>query len=674
MAIKLADVLLYLGTDQTGLDKGLNEAKGKTNSWAGNVANVATNALGNVVLGAATAAATAVVSIGTAAFDVSKQTEGAAASIAASLNIPREEAEAFADVAKRVYGNNFAGSVTEAGEAVMETTRLLKLAADDPALKTITEKALALKDSFDVEVNESVSAAKTLMENFGLSSDEAFDMIAKGYQKGLDRSGDFLDSVNEYSVQFSNGGATAQEFFGIMESGLQGGMLGTDKAADAFKEFRVRILDGSTTTADALTQIGLNAEDITAQIDSGSMTITDAWNLVIGKLKETEDQSILMQAGVGLIGTQFEDLGQEAVLAMSITSDAFADAGGAADALNKRYETLGDGVQAIWRRLVVSVSPLTDKLLDMANAAIPHLMAAFDRFDSDVLPGLLAFGATVSSVVSAVMGFFQQLGTAVDTNGTGRFAFLKDWVDTNLPLIRNLFETILGAIQRFWETNGQAIMTIVTNTFSTVFTIIDTALKTVLDLVTLVLQLLTGDFDGAAKTLLGIIDRLWETIKTIFGNALENVRALVLGIDWADLGMNMILGIANGIKGAASFMASAAVEAAQRAFDAAAEWLQLGSPSKRAEDELGEPTGEGFGIGLKKKIGAVAADVQVGLNSLFGSLAAPAPVASANAVGGGGPRMEITINNTFNGPADEAAVRRGTESGIVSAMRNLGLR
>lgn len=672
MSIKLADVLLYLGVDADELDDGLGKAKTKTESWAGNLAATTGKVLSGVVLGAATAAAGAVTAIGVAALDVSRETELAAANIAASLNLPREEAAKFAEVARQIYGNNFADSVTEAGDAVAEVTRQLKLAADDPSLQTITEKAFALKDSFDVEVGESVSTAKTLMENFGLSADEAFDMIAAGYQRGLNRSDDFIDTINEYSVQFGNGGASAQEFFSIMESGLQGGMLGTDKAADAFKEFRVRILDGSKTTATALEQIGLSADDITAQIDSGAMTIADAWNLVIGKLKETEDQSVLMQAGVGLIGTQFEDLGQEAVLAMTITNDAFANAAGAADSLNAKYETFGQGASAVWRRLVVSVSPLTDKLLEMANDAIPYLMAGFDRFDKQVLPGLISFGDTVAGVVRTVVGFFQQLGGSVD-GGTDRFAFFKAWLDENMPLVRSLVENVLNAIRGFWEANGEAIMTIVSNTFEIVFAVIDTALKTIMDLVTVVLQLLNGDFEGAAETWIDIFARLWDLLITIFDNQLENLRAFVMGIDWGGLGWNIIMGIVNGIKGAAHFMAEAAVEAARRAFNAAKEWLQIGSPSKRAEDELGEPTGEGFARGWQRKIGAMAADVQGGLQNFFAGAATALQPAGTMAAAGAGP-ITITIHNTFNGAADEATVRRGTESGIVSAMRNLGLR
>ena len=672
MAVKLADVLLYLGVDADDLDDGLGKAENKTKSWAGRVAGTAGKVLGGVVVGAAAAAATAVTTIGVAAFNVSRETEKAAAAMAGSLNVPREEAERFAEVARRVYGNNFADSVGDAGDAVTAVVRTLKLAADDPSLQTITEKALALRDSFGEDVGESVSTAKTLMDNFGISADQAFDLITAGFQRGLNRSDDFLDTINEYSVQFGNGGASAQEFFSIMESGLQGGMLGTDKAADAFKEFRVRILDGSKTTADGLAQLGLNVDDVTAAIDSGSMTITDAWNLVIGKLKETEDQSTLMQAGVALIGTQFEDLGQEAVLAMEITSDAFADAEGAADSLNKRYETLGDGAAAVWRRLIVTVSPLTDKILDMANDAIPYLMQGFDRFDQQVMPALMQFGDLVGNVVTSVRGFFTSLGETIDSAGTGRFAFLKEWIDTNLPLVQNLIQTILDNVQRFWETNGEAIMAIVTNTFDTVFTIVDNALKTVLDLVTLILQLLNGDFEGAGVTLVNIVTRIWDTLQTVIGNQLANIRELILNIDWADLGKQMIYGIGRGIAGAAQFLASAATEAAQRAFNAAKDWLGIQSPSRRAAEEIGEPFSEGIGAGITRKLTDVAQDVQVGLRGLIGEI--PQPQFAGAAAAGAGTAINVTVNQTFNGPADEDTVRRGAQDGILSAMRNLGLR
>lgn len=382
--MKLADAIVYLATDDKGLVAGLGAAKEKTASWASGLGGTVSKLMGGAALVGATALAGAVTSIGVGAFNVSSELRTASADMAASLGLPLEEAEKFGDAIKKVYGNNFGDSIGEVGAAVTEVTKQLQLAANDPSLVKITEKAFALKDSFNTEVNESVSAAKTLMENFGLSSDQAFDFIAAGYQKGLDRSGDFLDTINEYSTQFANGGASASQFFSLLDTGLQGGALGTDKAADAFKEFRLRIQDGSETTANGLKLLGLNANQITRKLADGTMTVADAWIMVTDALKNTDDATIRMQAGAAVLGTQYEDLGDSFVNSISLTSTSLEDLSGATDKLQEKYKTFGSFFTGLWRRTTVAVSPLTDALLDVGNAALPTIEAAFSAIETKI--------------------------------------------------------------------------------------------------------------------------------------------------------------------------------------------------------------------------------------------------------------------------------------------------
>ena len=60
--------------------------------------------------------------------------------------------------------------------------------------------------TFDFDVAESTRAATQLMQKFGLSSDEAYNLIAQGAQNGLNKNGDLLDVINEYSNQYSQAG------------------------------------------------------------------------------------------------------------------------------------------------------------------------------------------------------------------------------------------------------------------------------------------------------------------------------------------------------------------------------------------------------------------------------------------------------------------------------------
>jgi hypothetical protein len=168
------------------------------------------------------------------------------------------------------------------------------------------------------------------------------------------------------------------------------------------------------------------------------------------------------------------------------------------------------------------------------------------------------------------------------------------------------------------------------------------------------------------------VTRIWDGVKDVFGIGLDTLWSMVVDVDWGWLGMEMIMGIANGLSGAAQFLASAAVEAAQRAFDAAKGWLGIQSPSKRAADEIGKPFSEGIGVGITQQLGRVAQDVQIGLNGLIGEI--PQPQFAGPSAGSGTGGYTITVNQTFNGPANEDDVRRGSQAGILDAMRNLGLR
>ena len=84
----------------------------------GNTARVAAKA---VAIGAAAGAA-ALATVTAAAFNVSNETQKAAKNIETQLGTTTEEAKRLADVARNVYGNNFAGSVGEASDCLLYTS------------------------------------------------------------------------------------------------------------------------------------------------------------------------------------------------------------------------------------------------------------------------------------------------------------------------------------------------------------------------------------------------------------------------------------------------------------------------------------------------------------------------------------------------------------------------
>ncbi|MBK8434519.1 MAG: hypothetical protein IPL28_25925 [Chloroflexi bacterium] len=126
------------------------------------------------------------VAVGGAAFGMANDVQAATALVQGQLGLGAEEAEAYGDVIKDVYGANFGESVaavgTAVGEVSLQLARLGEVSTD--VVEGATVNAFRLADAYGVGVTESTSAAVALMDEFGLSQQQAFDFLTTGLSAG----------------------------------------------------------------------------------------------------------------------------------------------------------------------------------------------------------------------------------------------------------------------------------------------------------------------------------------------------------------------------------------------------------------------------------------------------------------------------------------------------------
>lgn len=446
MAFTLGQALVYLGADKEKLKADLAGAKSDVSSWASGVAStVGTVMTGAVVAGAGIAVA-GVAAIGKAAFGVAEDTKNAANIMVGEFDITAEEAKRTAEIGSQVWGNNFAGSIEDAARAVGLVNQQMG-EMDDAGLKRSAENAIRLRDAFGIETEEGVSTAKTLMDEFGLSADQAFDFIAAGQQKGLNRSGDFLDTITEYSTQFSEAGANAGQFFSFLESGLAGGMLGTDKAADLFKEFRLRILDGSDATAAALERI--NLDHLYGELEDGQITVAEAFEQVNAALANTDDAAARLQIGAALMGTQFEDMGDDAVAALSLVGTSLDDLAGATDVIDQRYNSWPEMWEGLKRRTVLAIRPIGDALLNIANVVWPYIESAITRGIEIITPVFEKVGQIVENFFARIQNGMSPLDSfkAAIAETMSRFGVAGDKINPAIRAVEEWISRIRNGIQ-----------------------------------------------------------------------------------------------------------------------------------------------------------------------------------------------------------------------------------
>ena len=311
--------------------------------------------------------------------DLGGEWQTATNQVAASTGAAGKELEGLRDVMEDVYAANYGDSVADVGDAVAMVNRNMAN-LDQNGLTAATEGALALRDAFEYDVEESTRAAEAIRKNFGASAEDAFSLIAAGAQNGLDYSGELIDTINEYSSQFAKLGFDADGMFNILQAGADGTAWNLDKVGDAIKEFSIRAIDGSDTTVEAFTSLGYNAEELMATFAAGGEGANDAFFDVLDTLMAVDDQVERDALGVALFGTQWEDLGVEAMEAMANASQAAYDTGDALEQINQvKYNDLDSAIQGIGRQIEVALLPAADAMYQSLMSNMPEISAAIEE-------------------------------------------------------------------------------------------------------------------------------------------------------------------------------------------------------------------------------------------------------------------------------------------------------
>ena len=289
--------------------------------------------------------------------------------IAAATNASAEEVNKLRSIVEQIYGDNFGEGFEDIADSISKIKQNLG-ELDDKELVKVTESAYALKDVFDYDIAESSRAVKAMMENFGVSASEAYDYIARGAQNGLDYSGELLDNISEYSVQFKKMGLSASDMFKIFANGSENSAWNLDKIGDSVKELAIRVIDGSDTTKQGFEALGLDADNMAKKFAAGSDSARAAFQEVITALAGMNDPIAQNTAGINLMGTMWEDMGAEAVLALGDISDSAFDCAGAMDAIKDvNYSSLNNSLENVQRQIDLLIEPIGESLIPVLDEA-----------------------------------------------------------------------------------------------------------------------------------------------------------------------------------------------------------------------------------------------------------------------------------------------------------------
>lgn len=242
----------------------------------------------------------------------------------------------------------FAKLTKEINKNRKETALLTK--ETGAALDNITAKIRATSKVFEKDYNEVLRAANAVSQQLGISMTESMDEINEAMSRGLDINGEYLETISEYSPFMKQAGIDFRQFNVLIQKQVTEGIF-SDKGIDAIKEAVISIQEMTPPTKDAIEAIGLSADQITKDIQSGATTYFEVIQEIGVKTREALDPRIKGQVLADIFRGAGEDAGDYA-LTLDGVGTSFAELTEDQEAFVKSQQALLESSEELNQELI----------------------------------------------------------------------------------------------------------------------------------------------------------------------------------------------------------------------------------------------------------------------------------------------------------------------------------
>lgn len=301
----------------------------------------------------------------------------------------------------------------------------------------------------------------------------------------------------------------------------------------------------------AINALEFGSDAIDGLVESGTSLIGSVVEVLADRLPE------LLSAGLQLA----DKLGE---VMMNLDLSGITDFG------LKVVDQIATGIAENLPALAERSAEINSTILKKIVEQLPKIASAGIDILTTLANGILK---TLPSLIPVAVDLIQTVLRTITNN-------LPQLLSKGIDMVLSIVNGIVDMLPSIVSAAGELLTTFLMEIASNLPALLQQGLELVAKLVEGLLKALPKVFDAAGK--------LWDEIK-------RSVKS----IDWAQLGRDLVQGIANGIKNGAQAVANAAKEAARSALNSAKRLLGIASPSKVMRDEVGKWIPAGMAVGIE---------------------------------------------------------------------------
>ena len=373
---------------------------------------------------------------------------------------------AFSEITKLIKGLfELEGQWSKLRGEIQQTSDLQGESLDQAAIR-----AEAIANTFGQTNTEVFANAKTLVKNFGVSYEEAFDIVEKGLLVAGKNGGEFLEQIKEYSVQFADAGASAEDFAVQTVAALNDGIY-SDKGADAIKEFGLRVREQTNASKIAMESAFGEAftKEIFDGINNGSLTTVDALKRISKEMGNTNIPANKLQTVIAdMFGGAGEDAGIEYLLSLQNIGGTMDDLIDTESAYVKQQQTRLE----LEEELARAQEAFTEQM-EGSNSVMGNLMIQAKILFFDTLGRGLVW--TRDKMIEVINYFIELYNNSI---------VVRTLVVNMVTTFKNVFDLLSFSLSTLWNNikiAGSLIKAVLTGDFMAIPGIIKDAFKTTVD-------------------------------------------------------------------------------------------------------------------------------------------------------------------------------------------------
>lgn len=512
--------------------------------------------------------------------------DDAMAKFQAQTGASNNEMSKFKNIARDVWSNNFGSDISDVADMMGRVKQQMQ-GISDVDLKNVTEDLITLRDAYGMDENETLRGAKQLMEQFGISSEKAFDLIAKGAQNGLNYSGELGDNIAEYAGKFKQAGYSVEEYFQTMTNGVKGGSYNLDKMQDAVNEITTRMSDG--TIEKALDSFNDKTKEVFQAYKEGGATQKDVQDAIVQDIKETTNQQEALNKASIAFGTMGEDFNLKFITSLSSVGDEYNNVAGTMDKVKDIANGgLKNALSGLGRAFLDSFTPIGELITPILVGIIGLITLAIQGIQQ----GFAKVGEVISSVfgsidTSEITDLIKQVSKVL----APAFKEVKKAINEMKVALEPIAKEILGkigsAIQNVVN-QAQKVLSVVGPPILAIIKMIIQTVVSMIPVITSILQVVGSVVSGIISFINMVVTYVGTAIATILGFIMSIVQivATVVANIWS-----IILTVANNIWSKVSEVVTAIIDFVNNVFKTVSDvvgkiWSKIQDSMNKVRDKV----------------------------------------------------------------------------------------